>query len=129
MAKALSVDLRRRVVEAVKGGMSRRQAAARFGVSPSSAVRWTARVEVTGDVRPRKQGGDRRSRHVEAHADFLLDEIKATPDLTLAELQARLEAVRGVRFGIGTLWRFFDRRRLTHKKSPGTPPNRTVPTF
>jgi transposase len=36
MAQALSVDLRRRVVEAIEGGMTRRQAALRFGVSPSS---------------------------------------------------------------------------------------------
>ena len=105
MAKALSVDLRRRVVDAVKGGMSRRQAALRFGVSASSAVRWTAQAEETGDVTPRRQGGDRRSKHVEAHAGFLLDAVKETPDLTLAEIKARLEDARGARFGIGTLWR------------------------
>jgi transposase len=40
MAKALSMDLRERVIAAVDEGMSRRQAAERFGVSASSAVRW-----------------------------------------------------------------------------------------
>ena len=39
MAKTLSLDLRERVVAAVLQGMSCRQAAARFGVSPASAVR------------------------------------------------------------------------------------------
>ena len=39
MARALSCDLRQRVVEAIKHGLSRRQAAARFGVSASSAIR------------------------------------------------------------------------------------------
>ncbi|MCH9019639.1 MAG: IS630 family transposase, partial [Proteobacteria bacterium] len=38
MGKSLSDDLRVRVVEAVDGGTSRRQAAARFGVSVSSAI-------------------------------------------------------------------------------------------
>jgi transposase len=128
MAKALSVDLRRRVVDAVKGGMSRRQAALRFGVSASSAIRWTAQAEETGDVTPRRQGGDRRSKHVEAHAVFLLDAVKETPDLTLAEIKARLEEARGARFGIGTLWRFFARHAITFKKSPRTQPSRTVPT-
>lgn len=39
MAKALSQDLRDRVVVAIDGGLSRRGAAARFGVSVSSAIR------------------------------------------------------------------------------------------
>ena len=40
MAKALTTDLRRRVVDAAAQGMSCRQAAERFGVSASSAIRW-----------------------------------------------------------------------------------------
>jgi len=39
MSKALSVDLRDRVIAAIEGGLSCRQAAARFGVSASSAIR------------------------------------------------------------------------------------------
>lgn len=128
MAKALSVDLRRRVVAAIEGGMSRRQAAERFGVSAASAIRWMARAAASGDVAPKKQGGDRRSKHIEAHAGFILDEIARVPDITLAELQGRLAAERGARFAIGTLWRFFARRRITLKKSRRMPPSRTAPT-
>jgi transposase len=40
MSKALSLDLRERVLAAIAGGMSRRQAALRFGVSAASASRW-----------------------------------------------------------------------------------------
>lgn len=40
MARALSVDLRDRVVAAIAGGLSRRRAAARFGASAGSAVCW-----------------------------------------------------------------------------------------
>ena len=39
MSKALSVDLRERVVQAVSDGASCRRAATRFGVSASSAMR------------------------------------------------------------------------------------------
>jgi transposase len=39
--------LRERVVAAVAGGMSRASAARRFGVSHSSAIRWTKRTEKT----------------------------------------------------------------------------------
>jgi transposase len=52
MAKPLSEDLRIRVIRAVEGGMSRRAAAERFGVSPASAVRF---------VRDWRERGGRRA--------------------------------------------------------------------
>jgi transposase len=128
MGKALSVDLRRRVVDAVERGMSRRRAAVRFGVSASSAIRWTARAAATGEVAPRKQGGDRKSERIEAHAAFILTAIASEPDITLAELQRRLVRERGDHFGIGTLWRFFDRRGITFKKRRRVPPSWTART-
>ena len=128
MAKALSVDLRQRVISAIDDGMSGRQAAARFGVSASSSSRWRALVRRTGDATPRPQGGDRRSARIEGHAALILEIVEGTPDITLVELRAAL-AGRGVGAGIGTLWRFFDRRRITLKKSRRTPPNRIAPTF
>lgn len=116
MVKSLSDDLRIRVVEAVEAGSSRRQAAARFGVGVSSAIRWVRTWRDQGDVRAKPQGGDRRSRRIEAQAAFLLDQIEQTPDVTLAELQAKLRA-RGLSVGIGSLWRFFDRRGISFKKN------------
>ncbi len=125
MARALSCDLRERVVEAINQGLSRRQAAARFGVSPSSAIRWAALSRTTGDVAPKKQGGDRRSGRIEAQASFLLEEVAKAPDMTLAELQAKLDP-RGVRVGTTWLWRFFQRRRITLKKRRRMRPNRSA---
>jgi transposase len=116
MGKSLSDDLRVRVVEAVEAGASRRQAAARFGVSVSSAIRWVRAWHAQGDVRAKPQGGDRRSVRIEAHGRFLLDQIEQTPDVTLAELQGMLRK-RGVSVGIGTMWRFFDRRDISFKKN------------
>lgn len=116
MTRSLSEDLRMRVVEAVEAGASRRRAAARFGVGVSSAIRWVQVWRDRGDVRARPQGGDRRSQRIEAQAAFLLEQIERTPDVTLAELQALLRD-RGVPVGIGTLWRFFDRRGISFKKN------------
>jgi transposase len=73
MSKALSVDLRDRVVAAIEGGLSCRQAALRFGVSASSAIRWRVLSRTKGDVRPGPLGGDRRSGRIEAHADLILE--------------------------------------------------------
>ena len=115
MAKALSIDLRRRVVDAIEQGLSCRQAAVRFGISASSAIRWCGRLKKQGDLAAKRQGGDRKSGRIEAEAAFLLGEVAKTPDITLVELQEKLK-VRGVSAGIGTLWRFFDRRRITYKR-------------
>ena len=128
MAKYLSEDLRVRVIEAVRAGASRRQAAARFGVSVSSAIRWVAEWRTSGRTAPRVQGGDRRSDRVEAEAGFLLERVPETPDVTLAELREALWCERGLRVAVSTLWRFFDRRRITLKKRRRMPPSRSAPT-
>ena len=127
MGKRLSVDLRARVVAAVAGGMSRRQAAVRFGVSISSAIRWTSLSRRTGDVRPKQQGGDKRSARIEAWAPVILGAVEEKPDITLAELRALLSE-HGVAVAVSTLWRFFARRKITLKKSPRMRRSRTVPT-
>jgi transposase len=57
MGKPLSIDLRSRLIAAVAGGMSRRSAAERFGVSAASAVRWVQAVNATGTVQAKPQGG------------------------------------------------------------------------
>ena len=95
MARSLSVDLRRRVVGAIEGGLSCRAAAQRFGVSASSAIRWRAQERREGDIRPKLQGGDRHSQRIEAHAELILSAVAAKSDITLSELRERLKE-RGV---------------------------------
>jgi transposase len=126
MGYCLSGDLRGRVVSEVEKGSSCRAAAARFGVSASSAIRWVQAVRKTGSADAKPQGGDRRSKRIEAHRAFILKTVAARKDITLAELQERL-ARRGARFGIGTLWRFFDRHAITVKKRRRMPPSSNAP--
>lgn len=126
MAKAISVDLRERAWEAVSEGLSGHQAAARFKVSPSSVIRWMARLKTDGDIAPQPQGGDRKSGRIDAEAAFLLGMVKATPDITLAERQAQLKG-RGVSVSISTLWRFLDRRAITVTKRQRTLPSPNGP--
>lgn len=124
MARALSVDLRKRVVDAIVAGMSRRQAAERFGVSAASAIRWHKQFSDTGTDQSDKQGGDRRSKHIDTHAATILALYQTTPDITLTEIKVWL-AESGIQAGIGTLWRFFDRHGITRKKRRRTRPNRS----
>jgi transposase len=126
MANPLSVDLRERVVAAVSDGLSRRAAAARFGVSVSSAVRWVELTRNSGGVAPKPQGGDQRSARTDAHALLILGMVQKTPDVTLGELAALAE--QGIGAGIATLWRFFARGRIALKKRPRMPASRIAPT-
>jgi transposase len=113
-------------VEAVAEGSSRRAAAERYGVSAATAIRWAEAADKTGSVEAKPQGGDRRSDRIEAHGKFILKTVAARKDITLAELQELL-AKRGEHFGIGTIWRFFDRHAITLKKRRRMRPNKAAP--
>lgn len=128
MADPLSDDLRERVCQAVAEGLSGRQAAKLFQVSPSSVSRWRRRLRDTGSVSPDAMGGDRRSERIEAHADILLPRMRAQPDTTLEEYQAELATKTGERFALSTIWRFFERHEITLKKRLHMLPSRIVPT-
>ena len=115
MAKPYSEDLRKRVVAAVDGGLSRHQAAALFDVGVSTVVHWVRRWRETGSVAAKPMGGDHRS-VLTGERDWILERIEAMPDLTLEELRAELKE-RGVIVGYGTVWRFFEREDITVKKN------------
>lgn len=117
MAKSLSEDLRERLITAVEAGTSRRAAAARFGVSAASAVRWVREWRTTGATRAKPQGGDQRSHRIEAYRDILLAAIDAKVDITLVELAEMLHDQYGTVFAASTIWRFLDRHAMTVKKN------------
>ena len=128
MSKALSLDLRQRTLAAVhEEGLTHREAAARFKVSAASVSRWRALAAEGSAPMHGPLGGDRRSHVVEAAAATILEVFHARRDMTLIELRAAL-AERGMHFGYGTLWRFFDRRRDTRKKRPRTQPSNSART-
>jgi len=125
MAKAYSQDLRDRVIEAVEDeGMSRRGAAARFGISESSAIKWMQRYRLTGERGPVGTGGHRRSK-LKPERDWLLAAIADDPDITLEALSRRLGAERSVRADTSMLSRCFQREGISFKKRRSMPASRT----
>jgi transposase len=84
-----SLDLRRRIVACVEMGVSRRAAARRFAVSPSSVIKLMQKWRQTGSLTPARVGGHRR-RKLADHAQWLHAVMAAEPDITLSQLQARL---------------------------------------
>src|SRR5689334_6459873 len=89
MAAPLSQDLRKRLVGEVEQGSSERQAAARFAVSASAAIKLVRRVRETGSTEPGKIGGHRKP--LLAAREALLRELTATrKGITLAEFRDAL---------------------------------------
>ncbi len=127
MGKPLSMDLRSRALGAVDEGMSCRSAATRFGVSASTVIRWHDQRRSTGGYAAKPQGGDTRSRRIEAHRDTVLALHGARRDITLDELRRELGRA-GVVVAISTLHRFFSRHGISRKKRLGMQPSRTAPT-
>lgn len=115
MATPLSQDLRKRLVRAVEEGSSARQAAARFEVSASAAIKLVRRVRETGSTEPAKIGGYRKP--LLAGCEELLRDLTTTrKGITLAEIRAALVA-RGIEPGsLTTIWSTLRRLSLSHKK-------------
>jgi transposase len=115
MTRALSNDLRERVVAAVQSGASCRSVALRFGVAVSSVVKWSQRYRATGSVAPSKMGGYRK-RLLEPHRAFILERIGQTPHVTLHGLKDEL-AARGVKVSHNAVWLFLRHEGLRFKKN------------
>lgn len=114
MARAYSMDLRERVVAAVeREGLSRHEAASRFGVAASSAIKWVQRFRATGSVAPARMGGHKPRVLRDAHRDWLLE--RTTSDFTLRGLVAEL-AERGVKVDYRQVWEFVHAEGLSFKK-------------
>jgi transposase len=115
MPKSCSSDLRERVLDAVEEGASRREAAERFEVSASSAVKWFQAWQQEGRRGPKPRGGSQSP--LEAYADQILALVAERPDWTLDELVAALRQRRlpGSRSALG---RFLERHGISFKKKP-----------
>jgi transposase len=107
--------------------MSCRAAADRFGIGVATAIRWRQLAREHGRAIAGKPGGDQRSLKTDIHVDQITAMLAENGDITLVEIHSGL-AAQGVHIGIGTLWRFFDRRGITRKKRPGMRTSKTVPT-
>ncbi len=116
MPKPLSMDLRRRIVDAVEADGRVRAVAARYDVSPSSVSNICRLWRATGSVAAKPMGGDRRSHVTEAHGARILGLVSQTPDMTLDEIQAVLRE-DGVAVGRISIWRLLVRHGLSVKKN------------
>ena len=115
MSGPYSMDLRERVVRAVEEeGLSRHQAAERFGVAVSTAVHWVKRFRDTGSVASGKIGGHRPKKIVGEYRSWLLERCRSG-EFTLRGLVGEL-AERGLKVDYRTVWKFVHAEDLSFKK-------------
>jgi putative transposase len=115
MTAPLSQDLRERIVHAVEDGSTIRQAARRFAVSASAAIKLIQRVRQTGSTAPAKIGGHRRP-ILEPHADTLRAIVSRQAGITLKEMRDALHASGIVVKALSTIADMLHRLGLSHKK-------------
>src|SRR5438874_505898 len=116
MPKLYSDDLRARVVEEIAQGATREEAAERFGVSLSSVGRFLRLERETGSVSSAKFGGY-KPYALATHEERVRQLVTAQPDITLAELKAKL-AKQKVTVAQTSIFRFLRHLNLTFKKKP-----------
>jgi transposase len=110
------MDLRERVVAAVdREGMSCHEAAARYGVAVSSAIKWMQRYRQSGSVAPGQMGGHQRRKIAGAHREWLIGRCRRG-DFTLRGLVVEL-AERGLKVDYHTMWTFVHAEGLSFKKN------------
>jgi transposase len=118
MARPYSNDLRERVVASVEtGGLSRNEAARRFGVGISTVIHWVRRFRETGSVAPSQMGGYKPKAIRGEHHAWLAERIQLG-DFTLRGLVAEL-AERGLKADYRSVWAFVHAQKLSFKKNTG----------
>lgn len=117
MGKAISLDMRVRMVRGIASGKSRRAVAAQFEVAPSTAVRLQKRLEQTGSIEPSPRGRAKNSGKLGPHRAFLIAIVEAQPDITMPALACRLEDERGVKADPSNLSKLLCREGYSFKKN------------
>jgi len=126
MARAYEDDLRRKLLAArSRGDAGLKKLAVRFGVSHSWAQKVVRQSKLTGHAERVRYRPGPHSRMTDEIASYLRALVAAQPDLTLAELQHRLQSDRSIRFSIGRLWALVRQLGLRLKKSHSTPSSAT----
>ena len=114
MARAYSLDLRERVVAAVlAGGLSRREAAVRFGVAVSTAIKWVDRYRETGSAAPGKMGGHKPKKIAGDHAEWLRRRCRERA-FTLRGLVSELADQRALSVDYRSVWEFVHAETLSY---------------
>ena len=122
---AYSEDLRKKIVEALRRGATKSEAARAFGVSRSSVKRYAKLVEEGRHLAPRKRPGS-KPKMDEGATKLLEADVERRPAATLSERCEFLEKVAGLQVSESTLSRMLRRLGWSRKKVGGCERTRRV---
>jgi len=116
MPRAISNDLRKRIIDCVKEGVSAREAGRRFKVSPSFAVKLVKRFNETGSYFSNKVGGYKPFILSPIEKD-IINLIENHPDWTLFMYVENIKENHNMKIHYTTLSRFLNRLGYSYKKN------------
>ena len=116
--QAYSLDFRQKIVSAYENGVETIvEVADRFEVSPSFIKKMLAQQRLTGSIAPIGHRGGQPRRLSERARKWLLKTVLAEPDITLADLQQRLDEGKRISVSVPTLSRELRGLNLRRKKN------------
>jgi transposase len=122
--RAYSTDLRTKIIESVKKGVSKAETARRFGVDRATVKRYCKRLDERGTLKPNKAPG-KRPKLDEKASKLLLEDLRWRPRATHAQRAQFVLAVCGVRVSESTICRAIKRLSHSRKKDPKERQNET----
>lgn len=119
MTKAISIDLRRRVIEShtSKKGGGYKKLAARFKISLSSVRRWIRFNQIYQDISPRPHAGGIPPKITESQWPALMMLVAEKPDRTTAEISDEWNKRYGVNVHPSSMTRALIKAGLRFKKN------------
>jgi transposase len=112
---AYSEDLRKKIVEALRRGTTKSEAARAFGVSRSSVKRYAKLVEKGCSLAPKKRPGSKPK--IDEDTRSLLEaDLEERPAATLSERREFLRRVAGLSVSESTVSRMLRRLGWSRKK-------------
>jgi transposase len=122
--KAYSIDLRRKIVDAIERGAPKAQAARTFGVGISTVKRYATKAQRGEPLEPGKAPG-KPPKIDERIQKLLVEDLEARPFVSLKERCEYVEAISGVSVSRSTMCRSITRIGSTRKKGDERPQSET----
>ena len=115
--------MRSRFAVLIGSGLKARAAARQLRVSPSTGVRWAARLRETGAIEPKRFDNRVGKGRLAAFESFFLELLEQDQDMRLYELRDALMDGEGIQVHHSTIARCLKRLGFTHKKRRWLPPS------
>ncbi len=106
---------RKKAILLAESGVSLRSVARQFMLSPTTVINWYKTYKTTGTISlppPRK-----RTKKLEAHRDYVIEQLKLNPEITLFEFKDKLYEEKGIEISHNTISLYLRSLGYSYKKN------------